>query len=36
LHSGEIWTLQKAYRKYLGSFKCAAGEGWRRVFGPIA
>jgi len=35
LHSVEIWTLRKVDHKYLGSLKCAAGEGWRTSVGQI-
>ena len=31
----ENCTLRKVDRKYLGSFKCCAGEEWRRSGGRI-
>jgi hypothetical protein len=31
LYGAENWTLRKVVQKYLGSFKCSAGEGWRSV-----
>ena len=30
-----IWTVRKVDQKYLESFKCGAGEGWRISIGPI-
>ena len=35
LYGAEIWTLRAADQKYLESFKCGAGKGWRRSVGPI-
>jgi len=35
LYGAETWTLRKVDLKYLGSFECGAGEGWRRSVGPI-
>jgi len=34
LYGAATWTLQKD-QKYLESFKCGAGEGWRRSVAPI-
>ena len=34
-YSAETWKLRKVYQKYLESFKCGAGEEWRRSVGPI-
>ena len=35
LYGAETWTLRAADEKYMESFKCGAGEGWRRSFAPI-
>jgi len=34
-HGDKIGTLRIVDQKYLESFKCSAGEGWRRSFGQI-
>ena len=34
-YGAETWTLRAADQKYLESFECGAGEGWRRSVGPI-
>jgi hypothetical protein len=35
LYGAETWTLRAVDQKHLESFKCGAGEGWRRSVGPI-
>jgi hypothetical protein len=35
LYGAETWTLRAADQKYLESFKCGAGEGWKRSVGSI-
>ena len=35
LHGAEIWTLRAVGQKYLESFKCGAGKGWKRSVGLI-
>ena len=35
LYGAETWTLQATDQKRLESFKCGAGEGWRRSVGLI-
>jgi hypothetical protein len=35
LCGAETWTLGKVDQKYLESFKCGAGEEWRRSVGLI-
>jgi hypothetical protein len=35
VRGAKTWTLRKVYKKYLESFKCGAGEGWRRSVGSI-
>jgi len=35
LYGAEIWTLRAVGQKYLESFKCGAGKGWKRSVGPI-
>ena len=35
LHGVETWTLRAVDQKHLESFKCGAGEGWKRSVGPI-
>jgi hypothetical protein len=35
LYCAETWTLRAADQKYLESFKCGSGEGWRRPVGGI-
>jgi len=34
LYGAETWTLQAVDQKHLESFKCGAGEGWKRSVGP--
>jgi hypothetical protein len=35
LYGAEIGTVWGVDRKQMESFKCGAGEGWRRSVGPI-
>jgi hypothetical protein len=35
LYGAETWSLRAVDQKHLGSFKCGAGEEWRRSVGPI-
>jgi len=35
LHGAETWTLRAVDQKHLESFKCGAGEGWKRSVGLI-
>jgi len=35
LYGAETWTLRAVDQKHLESFKCGAGEGWRRSVGLI-
>jgi hypothetical protein len=35
LYGAQTWTLRKVDQKYLESFECGAGEGWKRSVGPI-
>jgi hypothetical protein len=34
-YGAKSWTLWKIDNKYLESWKCSAGVGWGRSFGPI-
>ena len=35
LYGAETWTLRTVDQKHLESFKCGAGEGWKRSVGLI-
>ena len=35
LYGAETWTLRAAVRNTWKVLKCGAGEGWRRLVGPI-
>ena len=34
-YCAENRTLRTMHQKYLKSFECSAGEGWRRSIGPV-
>jgi len=35
LYDAETWTLRAVDQKHLESFKCGAGEGWKKSVGLI-